>query len=98
MEDFDLLREFQAGSEEAFSLLVQRHVNAVYSVARRTLHSPQLAEEVTFSVFADLAKNARTVKPTAPLIAWLFSVTRRTAIDVFKRERRRDLREQRASD
>lgn len=96
MEDFDLLRDFQRGSEDAFSLIVERHVNPVYSIALRTLHSPELAEEVAFSVFADLARNAPKVKTKAPLIAWLFRVTRRTAIDVLRRERRRGLRERHA--
>jgi RNA polymerase sigma-70 factor (ECF subfamily) len=93
MDDFELLRDFAGGSEEAFAILVERHVDAVYSVALRTVHSPQLAEEIVFSVFNDLARNASKLKPTSPLIAWLFSVTRRTGLDALKRERRRALRE-----
>src|SRR5688500_39674 len=96
MEDFDLLAKFVAGSEDAFARLVERHLNAVYSVAMRTVHSHELAEEVTFSVFADLAKSAVKVKRTVPLIAWLFAVARRTALDVLKREQRRWARESRS--
>src|SRR5687767_11864822 len=98
MEDFELLREFQRGSEEAFRLLVERHVTAVYSVAWRTVRSREMAEEVTFSVFAELSRNAHQVKPIAPLIAWLFRVTRRKALDAVKGERRRLLRERAASE
>ena len=57
--DLDLLQQYARNdSEEAFAALVQRHLDLVYSAALRQLRSPQLAEEVAQSVFADLARNA----------------------------------------
>jgi DNA-directed RNA polymerase specialized sigma24 family protein len=51
MDDIELLREFAGrNSQEAFRLLVERHVDFVYSVARRQLRDAQLAQEVTQSV------------------------------------------------
>ena len=44
--------------EDAFAELVRRHVGLVYSAALRQAHSPQLAEEVSQSVFTDLSRNA----------------------------------------
>ncbi len=74
--------------------LVNRHVNLVYSAALRQVRSPQLAEEVAQSVFADLARNANKLKSGTTVTAWLYAVTRRTAIDVIRKESRRQLREQ----
>ena len=92
--DHDLLRAYaRDGSQAAFATLVERHVNLVYSAARRQVRSPQLAEEVAQSVFIDLARHAATVNPATPLAAWLHLVTRRTAIDVIRRETRRIARE-----
>jgi DNA-directed RNA polymerase specialized sigma24 family protein len=55
--DLDLLRQYAAEkSEEAFTALVNRHLNLVYSSALRQVRSPQLAEEVAQSVFSDLAQ------------------------------------------
>jgi hypothetical protein len=52
MHDADLIREFvQDGSDTAFAELVQRHVDLVFSAARRQLGDAHLAEEVTQSVF-----------------------------------------------
>ena len=94
-DDLDLLRQFATdGSEEVFAELVRRHVNLVHSAALRQVRSPQLAEEVAQSVFTDLARNAKKLKPGTMLAAWLYQVTRRTAIDVVRREARRQLREQ----
>ena len=94
-EDLRLLEEFvQKRSEEAFSELVKRHLNLVYSAALRQIRSPQLAEEVAQSVFTDLARNAKKLKADTILTAWLYQVTRRTAVDVIRRESRRQIREQ----
>ena len=70
----------------------------MYSAALRQVRSPQLAEEVAQSVFTDLARQAANLKPETVLSAWLYQVTRRTAIDVVRREARRQLREQIATE
>src|SRR5204863_2876362 len=85
-------------AEDAFAELVRRHVNLVYSAALRQVRSPQLAEEVSQSVFSDLAQNAHKLRSGTILTAWLYQVTRRTAIDVVRREARRQLREQIATE
>jgi RNA polymerase sigma factor (sigma-70 family) len=94
-DDLALLREFiRDQSQDAFTALVQRRLGLVYCAALRQVRSPQLAEEVAQSVFADLARNAARLKPETVLTAWLYEVTRRTAINVVRGEARRQLREQ----
>jgi RNA polymerase sigma factor (sigma-70 family) len=94
-DDLKLLAQYAGtGSEEAFAELVQRHLDLVYSAALRQVRSPQLAEEVAQSVFTDLSRNAARLKPDTVLTAWLYQVARRTAVDVVRRESRRQLREQ----
>src|ERR1035437_2428270 len=98
--DLDLLRQFTRDqSQDAFTALVNRHVKLVYSAALRQIRSPQLAEEIAQSVFADLARDAGKLsgmgfQPVHFLTAWLYQVTRRTAIDAIRKESRRQLREQ----
>ena len=73
--DLDLLRQFARGnSQDAFTEIVRRHVNLVYSAALRQVRSPQLAEEIAQSVFADLARDANKLKNETILIAWLYAV------------------------
>ena len=93
--DLDLLRQFaRENSQDAFTEIVRRHVNLVYSAAFRQVRSPQLAEEVWHSLFADLARAAKKLNSKTILTAWLYSVARRTAIDVIRKESRRQLRDQ----
>ncbi|MBL9175094.1 MAG: sigma-70 family RNA polymerase sigma factor [Verrucomicrobiales bacterium] len=95
--DLELLDRYATQqSEDAFSELVRRHVALVHSAALRQVRSPQLAEEVTQSVFVDLARSATRIAPETLLPAWLHQVTRRTAVDVIRRESRRLAREQTA--
>ena len=97
--DLELLRRYcRDRNEDAFTEIVRRHLDLVYSAALRQVRSSQLAEEVAQSAFTDLARNAHRLAPDTILTAWLYQVTRRTAIDVVRREARRQLREQIASD
>jgi RNA polymerase sigma factor (sigma-70 family) len=93
--DQELLGQFiREQSQDAFTALVNRHLNLVYAAAFRQVRSPQLAEEVCQTVFVDLACHATKLKPGTLLSAWLYQVTRRAAIDVVRREARRQAREQ----
>ncbi len=97
--DLELLARYTRNqAEDAFAEIVRRHLDLVHSAALRQVRSPQLAEEVAQSAFADLARNAHRLAPDTILSAWLYQVTRRTAIDVVRREARRQLREQIASE
>jgi RNA polymerase sigma factor (sigma-70 family) len=96
--DADLLGEFtrdsaSPGGQDAFAELVERHLPLVYSAALRQVRSPQLAEEVSQSVFTQLAHHATALKPKTVLAAWLHRVTYHAAIDVVRREARRQARE-----
>jgi RNA polymerase sigma factor (sigma-70 family) len=95
MNDWEHLQEYaRGGSEDAFAHLVRSNVDLVYSTALRLVRSPQMAEEVTQSAFADLARNASRLQLDTNLTAWLYQVARRTAIDAVRSETRRQLREQ----
>src|SRR5215469_2083320 len=92
--DQDLLGQFtREQSQDAFTMLVHRHLNLVYSAALRQVRSPQLAEEVSQTVFTQLAHSAANLKSDTVLTAWLYQVTRNAAIDVVRREARRQARE-----
>ncbi len=96
--DLELLQRFaREGVQEAFAALVERHAGLVYAVAKRVVATGALAEEVTQSVFVDLAKAASCAAgydDAVPVVAWLCTVARRTAIDALRKETRRTAREQ----
>ncbi len=97
--DLELLARYtRHHAEDAFAEIVRRHLDLVHSAALRQVGSSQLAEEVAQSTFINLARNARRLAPGTILTAWLYQLTRREAIDVVRREARRQAREQIATE
>src|SRR5437773_6501329 len=97
-DDAQLLRRYaEAGSESAFSELVSRHIDLVYSAALRQVGGDtHLAQDVTQTVFADLARKARMPSLPAVLTGWLYQATRYAAAKAVRTERRRANREKEA--
>src|SRR4051812_8261572 len=89
-DDRALLGRYASGrDEQAFAALVRRHVNLVYSAAARRVGDRHLAEDVTQAVFIILAQKARSIRPDAPLSAWLLTTVRYAASNALKMESRR---------
>jgi RNA polymerase sigma factor (sigma-70 family) len=85
------------GSEPAFRELVTRYVDLVYSAALRLLNGDShLAQDVTQTVFADLARMARKLSRETMLGGWLHRHTVFVASNTLRRERRRQVRERQA--
>jgi RNA polymerase sigma factor (sigma-70 family) len=93
--DMDLVREFACNnSEVAFTELVRRHINLVYSVARRCTGTDSDAQDVTQAVFIILARKAGGLRGHAVLTGWLYETTRFTAARLLRTAARRRAREQ----
>ncbi len=71
MSETELLEAFRKErSEDAFAELVRRYASLVYSVAKRRLANPALAEDVTQIVFIRFAKAPPKVCSHSELAAW----------------------------
>ena len=94
-DDAELLRRYaKEGANDAFSALVERHVNLVYSAALRQLNGDaHLAADATQLVFTDLARKAGSLVGHRVLAAWLFTSTRFVTAKLVRCERRRQVRE-----
>jgi RNA polymerase sigma factor (sigma-70 family) len=97
-ESQQLLAEYvRSGSEAAFRELVARYLNLVYSAAVRLVEGDaHRAEDVAQTVFADLARQARTFSQDTRLGGWLHRHTCFVAANTMRGERRRQSRERQA--
>ena len=72
----ELLRQIQAGDEQALLTLHARYVNLVYSVAFQVLQDSMTAEEVTQDTFMRLWEKAASYDPNkGNFVTWLLTIT-----------------------
>ncbi len=96
--DQQLLRSYTGShSEGAFTELVRRHVDLVYSAARRMVSDSHQAEDVTQRVFMALAQNAGQLTGHPVLSGWLHRTTRNLAANAVRANVRRQIHEQEAA-
>ena len=93
--DNDLLREYaRSASEAAFTELVHRHMNMVYSAAlRETDGDAAFAEELTQLVFVELSRKAASLLRHPALAGWLYTCVRWTAANKRRAEQSRQRRQ-----
>ncbi len=73
-EEAALVAELQAGSEEAFSQLIARYHQPLYSLIARSLHDPADASDITQEVFIKVFRNIRSFHGEASLRTWLYRI------------------------
>src|SRR5215217_7477447 len=89
--DAELLRLYaDTRSEAAFAELVRRHVNLVYGAALRQLcGDAHTAEDITQTVFTDLAQKAPALVGRQVIASWLYTSTRFATAKVCRTRARR---------
>ena len=101
MSDAQLLRDYaERGTEAAFSEIVARHTDLVYSAALRQVSAPDLADDVAQEVFSALASKASPLANQlaggGSLVGWLYRSTRFAALNHLRDDRRRRAHEKQA--
>jgi RNA polymerase sigma factor (sigma-70 family) len=94
----DLLRSYaQDRSESAFTELVRRHIDLVYSAAlRESRGNTSQAEDITQLVFAEVARQASKLSRHPALAGWLYTCVRHMNSNARRSETRRQRREREA--
>ena len=87
-EDRELARRFPSGDDDALRAVYARYGRAVYTVAFSILRDADRAADATQAAFVNAWRAAARFDPAHELAPWLYTIARRTAIDVYRRERR----------
>jgi RNA polymerase sigma-70 factor (ECF subfamily) len=89
METEVLLERFREGDPDAVRELFRRYAGGVQAVANRSLSDRSLADEAVQQTFVQAWRAADRVDPTRDPAPWLYTIARRVAIDLYRREDRR---------
>jgi RNA polymerase sigma-70 factor (ECF subfamily) len=88
MNETHLARRFSEGGEDAFTTVYTTYRGPVFGIALHVLADPGLAEEATQMAFLGVWRSRERFDPERSLAAWVFGITRKAAIDIYRRERR----------
>ncbi len=95
--DRELLTKFKnSQSEKAFSELVHRHGPMVYGIARRIVGNHQDAQDISQATFSLLARRVTRLSNYQSISGWIHSTTRGLALNHYRSQKRRLLRETKA--
>jgi RNA polymerase sigma factor (sigma-70 family) len=96
--DLDLLAQYRGGSQAAFTELVARHIDMVYSAALRQVRRHDVADDVTQAVFLLLSQKAASLNQHTILSAWLYRAAGYCAANALRQERIRERHERRQAE
>jgi RNA polymerase sigma-70 factor (ECF subfamily) len=76
------------GHTNAFSTLVDRYKDLVFSLALRMVKNKEEAEEVSQDTFVKVFKSLRQFKGDSKFSTWIYKVTYNTCLDRLKKHKR----------
>ena len=87
-DDPELGTRFSLGDETAVREVYQRYGGAMFAVAMSMLGDRDLAAECVQQAFVRAWRSSQSFDPERALRPWLATITRRTAVDIYRREAR----------
>ena len=87
--DRELVSQILAGSREHFEQLYEAYFPRVVRFALKRLNDAGEAEDVTQEVFFTVFRSLHSYEGSAPLLIWIFGITRNTVNRRFRRARPR---------
>ena len=88
MIDAKVVRRFQRGDADAVRQLNEKFGRAIFAVGYKALGDRALAEEVVQLTFLKAWQAADRYDGSENVAPWLYTIARRTAIDLYRREAR----------
>jgi len=85
--DDQLIAEYLAGDEDAFTALVKNHLTPVYSFVYRLVGDARNTEDITQETFLKAWKHIRRFRPGSNFKTWLFTIAHRTAVDFLRKKK-----------
>lgn len=86
-DDIFYIEAVKKGNVAAFSVLVERYQNMVYSLALKLLKKPEDAEEMAQDTFVKAYQKLDTYEGKSKFSTWLYSITYNACISELRKHR-----------
>jgi RNA polymerase sigma-70 factor (ECF subfamily) len=87
-DETEINTRFALGDEAAVRAVYQRYGGAMYGIAMSMLSDRELAADCVQEAFVKMWRASRTFDPERELRPWIATITRRVAVDIYRRELR----------
>jgi RNA polymerase sigma-70 factor (ECF subfamily) len=84
--DQELVIAYHEGDDEAFHILIERHMNGVFRCALGFCRDYETAEDITQETFVKVWKNIGSYNPKYAFSTWISAITKNTALDFMKKK------------
>jgi RNA polymerase sigma-70 factor, ECF subfamily len=88
MDDLQLHHDFRLGDELAVRAVYDRYGGAMFAIAMSILGDRELAADCVQQAFVKAWRASQSFDPERELRPWLSTITRRVAIDTYRREQK----------
>lgn len=88
-EDYELIQYCLKGNQDAFTELVTRYKNLVYSVILRMINDHEEANDLAQEVFIKVYKNLDKYSPEFKFSTWIMRITTNLVID-YRRKKKQE--------
>src|SRR5437763_8058669 len=85
--DRDVMAHVLKGDQQAYSILVERFQNYVFTIVLRYVKNREDAEEVAQDVFVKAYRSLADFKGTAKFSTWLYTVTTTTSLTFLRKKK-----------
>ncbi|MFI5192722.1 MAG: RNA polymerase sigma factor [Chitinophagales bacterium] len=87
LTDTEIISRVLHGEQAAFSLVVERYQNYVFSLVLRLIENREDAEEVAQDVFVKTYRSLADFRGESKFSTWLFTITRTTCISFLRKKK-----------
>lgn len=91
LDDRELVRRAQKGSQEAYEVLIQRHQHRVFAVARGIVKRQEDVEDIAQQVFVKAYFSLKRFDQRAAFSTWLYKITVNECWDLLRKRKVRPL-------
>lgn len=83
----DIISQVLKGDQQAYSILVERYRDYVFTIVLRYVKSREDAEEVAQDIFVKAYRSLADFKGTAKFSTWLYTITTTTCITFLRKKK-----------
>jgi RNA polymerase sigma factor (sigma-70 family) len=87
VEELQIVEDIKHGNTNAFSVLVEKYQNVVFSIALKVLKNREDAEEIAQETFIKAFRSIHTFRGKSKFSTWLFSITYNTCITAVRKKK-----------